>query len=258
MRWRFDPFISIEVFHQKYTKTDPDTGMPLPAPDFEMTPTKACQAEMFRLGWIFKQVTGGAKVFIEKIYEPDGVARPRHELTDTVALDFLVRINNPGLLLTTKPFAAPAGDPPPQLPVFSGRRRMLYFDNRAESSSGAGEIDLTMNGEVRVENLASLAPVPFSFPVGFPTLQQLEARQMIASGPAGTSRNYSLNAQKNTAVLDLPEGPWKVTPQSGNSEIIYLDSSLMYENFLAIIRIFKSPGLGWDAQKKYKLLFSKV
>lgn len=258
MRWRFDPFINIAVFHQKYTKVDPLTAQPFPAPDFELTPTTACRTQLQRLGWVFKQTRGEAKVYVEKIYEADGIARPRHDLKETVALDFLLRLTNPDLLRITKPFAAPAGDQPPQLPAFSGRRRILYFDNRTESSSGAIEIDLTMNGEVRVDNLASLAPVPFTFPAGFPALQQLEARQMIASGPAGTSQNYSLSAQKPVAILELPPGPWRITPQSGNSETIYLDSGLMYENFLALIRIFKTPGQGWTSLKKYKILFSKV
>lgn len=251
MRWCYDPLCSFQVIHPKQTAVDPDNFEDLPAPFFEITPAPATLFFLQRYGWVFKPAAGGGDIYLEKYYRADQTKAIRFPLDTAVAFDFLVKLQMPELLDTTKPFKE-------TFPEFSGRRQILYFDNKMELSDPAADvIQLSAQTEVSLDDFASLAPENYTFPAYYPQIEEilLEYTPAIDNNP-----KHSIKPNANSPTVqfnNIPPGAWQLSRQPENKqEILYLDSRLLGEQFLGLIRILKKPDQDWDRYRKYKLSFS--
>lgn len=261
MHWRYDPLFSISAYHTRYANPDPDTGeAPRKAPDFSLEPSSTTAARLRNMGWIFKQKTGSCTIYGEKLFEPDGTTRLRCIPAPEEGLTFLLRLNNPAILNETKPYvleSIPDLIPNNNLPGFSGRSRLLYFDNRDPTpEAGSDELNLA-DGVVDEPQLASRAPRPFDLqnaPAGVTELV------LTPLAPRSLPKTYTINLLTKSVVINLPENGYTLEYKPGTQkEILYLTSDSMPNDLLGIIRIFKPTGnTGWEPYQRYKLLFEKV
>jgi hypothetical protein len=259
MHWRFDPLFSIGVYHSKYKNADPDTGeLPRKAPDFELQPTQGTAARLARLGWVFKTQTGSCTVYGEKVFSDDGTSALRSKPANGEGLTFFLRLKNPDLLNETKPFEPelnPDGTSIP-LPSFSGRNRMLYFDNLDPNPRPDGVIWLTA-APVSKTQLGSMAPTLFAFTSKIAANTGITLT-MLAPGP-NAPQAFSLDPNTHSVGLEMPESGYKLTQVPGNqSEILFLTPEIRAPDALGIVRIFEPGGTGWEPHKRYQIIFEKA
>lgn len=260
MHWRFDPLFSLTVYHTRYTSPDPDTGeSPRRAPDFTFEPTRATAARLLRLGWVFKPQTGSFTVYGEKVFESNGTAVLRGRPAPGEGFTFLLRLNNAALLNETKPYVLdsdPVIVPNTNLPEFSGRARVLYFDNRTPTALPGGELRLTP-GTVDVQQLGSKAPAFFDFVNLKPGAAAL---QVTPLSPGGVSQNIPVPPGATSVKIDLPENGYTFAQSgAGFSETIFLSPEPMTGNTLGVVRIFEPGGGAWDDPlRRYQIIFEKV
>lgn len=259
MRWRFDPLFSIKIYHTKYTLPDPETlESPPTAKDFTLEPTQATAQQLKKLGWVFKSQPGSCKVFGEKVFDQDGNATLRSIPAIAEGFTFYLMLNNPALLNQTKPYvlqSKPVVIPNPNLPAYSGRSRLLYFDNLNPVPQSGGEFSLCA-GAVDLAQFASSAPTAFTFnkpKVGVKTLK------FKALSPLSTDTSFLINPETNSTPIELPENAYILEQNpGGHSETIVLHAELVTGNVLGIVRIFKPTNGSWEPIKRYKVNFDEV
>ncbi|MCK6692156.1 MAG: hypothetical protein L6Q97_08650 [Thermoanaerobaculia bacterium] len=260
MHWRFDPLFSLTVFHTRYTSPDPDTGeSPRRAPDFTFEPTRATAARLLRLGWVFKAQTGSFAVYGEKVFESNGTAVLRGWPALGEGFTFLLRLNNAALLNETKPYVLdsdPVVVPNPNLPEYSGRSRILYFDNRNPTALPGGELRLTP-GTVDEQQLGSKAPSAFDFVNLKPGATAL---QITPLSPGAVSHTIPVPPGAKSVKIDLPENGYTFGQNvAGFSETIFLSPESLTGNVLGVVRIFEPAGGAWDdPPRRYQIIFEKV
>lgn len=260
MHWRFDPLFSLTVYHTRYTAPDPDTGeSPRKAPDFSFEPSRATAARLLRLGWVFKPQTGSFTVYSEKVFEPNGTAVLRGRPAPGEGFTFLLRLNNPALLNETKPYVLdsdPVVVPNPNLPEYSGRSRVLYFDNRNPTTLPGGALRLTP-ATVDEQQLGSKAPTAFNFVNLKPGATTL---QVTALSPGGAAQSFPILPGTQSVEIDLPENGYTFGQTgAGFSETMFLSPEPLTGNVLGVVRIFEPAGGAWDdPPRRYQIIFEKV
>lgn len=260
MHWRFDPLFSISVYHTRYTMPDPDTNeSPRRAPDFILEPSRGTAARMFRLGWVAKKGTGSITVYGEKVFDSGGSAKLRASISKEDGLTFLLRLTNPTLLNETKPYvldSAPVVVPNTNLPEYSGRTRILYFDNLNPTPLPGDVLKLTPN-TVDEQQMGSSAPVFFDFTNIKPGATAL---QVTSLAPAGAAQTFTISPGARSIKVDLPENAYAFEQNpSGFSEKIFLSPEPVESNVIGVVRIFQPVGGAWeDFHRRYQILFEKV
>lgn len=273
MHWKFDPFFSIEILHGKYPP--PGVGQPAPpAPVFSVTPTGDTQKRLLQMGWVFKPYTdgGGGILYAEKTVAPDGTAKLRVKPAQNEGFTFVVGLNDPSLLRETKPYMRPptqaeidaepdpikknAPRPTEQFPPFSGRARVLYFNNLNATASGPDTFSLTAGSAVGFAEFASRLPTDFMFRTETSGVTKVE---MTTLAPGGTPIPFPLNTTTQSAEIKLPENGYGLAPKPvGQSETVFLTDESLPTNTLGVLRIFQPPGADWEPFRHYQIMFDKA
>ena len=286
MHWKFEPLFSIRVLHQRTLDAPPDK-----TPDFDLSPSARTAERMRSLNWMYKAQQGGGMVFAEKIIGPDGLSSFARQPVADEPFTFLLRLNNPALLNYTAPFAkkeeavAPVSGnsrvrsgstmgtaqslatvvPNNNLPLFSGRSRMLYFDNLAAVSipqpnappDAPPLLRLTAGEFAGVPEFASRGPTPFAFAPA----SGAAAVEFSPMTPAGTPIvTLDIPAQSQRFTADLADNAYRMKQVPGNqSELIYLTREQMDGSVFGVIQIFNLATLPvLNQNRHYTVVFAEA
>ncbi len=253
MHWKFDPFFSIHILHGKYPPPGLGQAAP-PAPVFSIEPTSDTKRRLLRMGWVFRPSTagGGGTLYAEKIFAIDGTAKLRVRPAQNEGFSFIIRLAEASLLNQTKPYVPT----PSNLPPFSGRARMLYFDNLNASPVSANTFSLTAGNAVDFPEFASRMPTPFTFRSASPAVTGLELKVLA---PGGSATNFPINDKTQSVEINLPENGYRFTQQpGGQSETLFLTNEVLPANTLGIVRIFQPPNTDWEPARHYQIMFDKA
>lgn len=254
MHWKFEEIFSIQVLHERYL-LDPPGDPALYAPDFTLEPSEQTRQRFRRLSWVARPQENGILVFAEKVLDKAGQSFTKAKPSDNEAFTFLLKINQPALLFDTKPFSE-GGGPNPDLPAFSGRGRIFYFDNLNTSTQPDGSLRITAGDFANTAEMASRTPLPFTF--SSPDTTQVELSSLAPGSPA--SQTFDLNSKTKSVVLDLPESAYRFVQKPANqSETIYMTTERLNGEVFGVVRIFNSAALPALGQfRRYKALFAKA
>ncbi len=272
MHWKFEPFFSIDIFHGKYPPPAVGQSAP-PAPVFSVEPTQNTRARFLRMGWTFKPFAagGGGTVHAEKVFASDGTAKLRVRPAQDEGFSFLIRLTDNALLNQTKPFMRPPtqaemdaepdplkkNNPKPNetLPPFSGRARLLYFDNLKAVQVG-GTFPLTAGNTVSIADFGSRFPTAFTFMPVQTTVTQVGIK---AYSPGSTVQNFTITSKGMGVEIKLPENGYHFMQQPSNqSETLFLSSETLPADLLGVVRIFQPPNADWEPFRRYQIMFDKV
>ncbi len=253
MHWKFDPFFSIAILRLKSLSSG--SGIPVPlAKAFWIEPTVNTQQRLTGMGWVFKPYPtgGGGKVYAEKIIDADGNAALRSKPAPEEGLTFLLRLSDTSLLKETAPYDALNAD----LPLFSGRARLLYFDNLNVVADSFDTYQLSKNNSVETDDFGSRNPTQFMFRAGG---TQTNTVLMNLLAPNGSASKFDVNPKTKSIEIKLPENGYQLTQQpSGKTETLYLTDETLPVNTIGVLRIFKPPGADWEPNKQYRITFREV
>jgi len=249
MHWRFDPLFSIKIVHSKNPLVN--------AEDFDLEPTQGTAQRLKALNWICKSQAGYCTVYGQKVFEANGDAVLRGQASNDESFTFFLNLNNPEILNLTKPYVLssnPVIVPNPNLPAFSGRTRLLYFDNLNPVPLSGAELSLS-TGEVDIDQFASSAPTVFDFDQAKPGVNSLK---FTALTPSSTITQINLHPQLHNAQVELEENTYRVDQiPGGPSETMVLMRENVHGNVLGMIRIFPSA-TGWEPVRRFRIDFEKV
>jgi len=253
MHWKFDPFFSIEILHGKYPPPGPGKPAP-PAPEFLVEPTGETQNRLLRMGWVFKSYTsgGGGILYAEKVVDPNGTAKLRVSPAQNEGFTFLVRLTDPSVLNATKPYSTT----PSVLPPFSGRARLLYFDNLNAEALNSDTYSLPVNVAVGAADFGSRMPKRFTFRPAQAGVNQIE---MLELAPGGDTNDFPIATQNTSVEIVLSENGFTFKQQPlGLSETLFLTDETLPSNTLGVVRIFQPPGANWEPFRRYQIMFEKA
>jgi len=253
MHWKFDPFFSIAILRLKSPSSGSVSPVPL-AKAFWIEPTANTQQRLLDMGWVFKPYPtgGGGRVYAEKTVDPDGNAALRSKPAPEEGLTFLLQLSDATLLKHTAPFDAKNAD----LPSFSGRARLLYFDNLHAVADNFGAYQLSKINAVEAGDLGSRVPAHFMYR---PSENQTLKVEMNPLAPNGIPYSFNVNPKTETVEIQLPENGYQLTQKpSGKTETLYLTDETLPVNTIGVLRIFKPPGADWEPNKQYRITFREV
>ena len=224
-------------------------------------------------------------VFAEKTIGPDGQSTFARKPGADEPFTFLLRLNNPALMNYTVPFAKKAGVTQPSgnmrvrggavaevgqdsaiipnndLPSFSGRGRLLYFDNLLAVSipqpNAPPLLRITAGDFVGLPELASRGPTPFNFaPVKGSTA--VEFSPLVPSGTPVVM--LDIPAQSQSFVAKVPDNAYRMKQMPGNqSELIFLTDEQLDSSVFGIVRIFNLSALPvLDQNRRYTVVFAEA
>ena len=260
MHWRFDPLFSIEVHHSKYdvTSSEAEDGFRPPVDSFALEATRATAARLRAMGWIFKARPGACTVFGEKVFDAGGTPHLRAWPAPDEGLSFWLRLKDATLLNETKPYvlaSKPQLVPNENLPAFSGRSRMLYFDSHETYAAAEGQLHL---GAARVgsSSLASIAPPAFSLRLAHDEVRQVTLTPLRT---AGESFGFSVPSGARAVSIELPEAAYRLEQQpGGQAETIVLNAEQPTGNVLGMVRIFAAEDGAWEPVRRYIISFERA
>ncbi|MBC7775226.1 MAG: hypothetical protein H7246_07295 [Phycisphaerae bacterium] len=250
MHWKFDPFFSLEILHGKYPPPGPGKPAP-PAPEFSVGPTSETQKRLLRMGWVFRPYItgGGGTVYAEKIVAPNGTAKLRVSPALNEGFTFLIRLPDLSFLNVTKPYSII----PSVLPPFSGRARLIYFDNLNAVALNTDTFSLPAGIAVGEDDFGSRMPSRFTFR---PTQAGVSQIEMIEHAPAGSTKNFPIVSQSKSVEIVLPENGYTLKQQpSGSSEMIFLTDETLPSDSIGVVRIFQPSGADWEPFRRYQIMF---
>ena len=253
MHWKFDPFFTIDILHGKYPPPAAGQADP-PVPSFSVEPTGETRRRLLRMGWVFRPYTGGGggALYAEKMIAPDGTAKLRARPAPDEGFTFIIRLADAALLNQTKPYAKV----PSTLPAFSGRSRLLYFNNLNAVSTGTDQFSLSAGSAVGLPEFGSRMPTVFIFQATSSSVTQVKMDALI---PGGTSQSFPVNSKTRSAAINLPENGYRLTQQPGGAaETLFLTNTALPANSLGVLRIFQPPGADWEPFRRYQILFDKA
>jgi hypothetical protein len=304
MHWKFESLFSIRVQHQSTLNAPPGTTS-----DFDLMPSASTAERMRRLNWVFKAQPDGGLILGEKVISADGSEDFVRQPAADEPFTFLLRLNNPALLLRTAPFAvkneaataapsaaaaaatfrpgaraqslrtgsvsetAPsvavasasvpaAGDP---LPAFSGRGRLLYFDNLAAVAipqpnappDALPLLRLTAGDFAGLPEFASRGPTPFAYalPAG---ASSVEFEPLVPSGAPTVT--LSPPPTSRAIRVELPDNAYRMRPLPGTqTEVIYLTGEQLDASVFGLVRIFNTAQLPvLEQNRRYTVVFAEA
>ena len=249
MHWRFDPLFSIKIVHSKDASKK--------AVDFSLEPTQSTVQRMKTLNWVYRSQPGFCTVYGEKLFDTEGNTSLRVEPKAHESLAFFLRLNNSAILNSTKPYVL-ASKPdviPNALPAFSGRSRLLYFDNLSPLSVSGGEFSIS-SGLVELTHFASVEPTLFMFDKAKNGVKKIKFTSIT---PQEVVTQFDLHPQTHTTEVRLPENSYRLEQiPDGPSETLVILSENVVGNTLGLIRIFKPNTGDWEPQRRYRIEFGEV
>jgi hypothetical protein len=248
MHWRFDPIFFIRVTHDKYVpEDDPKAGS-----YFWIEPDNETKHLMTSLNWLFKPVPNGAFISVKKNISSDGSEKVLGKLRKTTPFTFLLHLNSPEILLHTPPYDQ--GSSP--LPAFSGRARVMYFDNLDDLNQPDRTV-LSKLEKVGKEDLASIAPNKFRLQAGDINTSQIDFTEIVPGGSLVQTVNFS--PEQRSALVELPSSPFRLNYTPPNrTEYLYTDKNLLGNNAVGVIRIYKDELMDYNTPVNYTIRFSTV
>lgn len=303
MHWKFEPLFSIRVQHQSTLNAPPGATS-----DFDLMPSASTAERMRRLNWVFKAQPDGGLILGEKVIGADGSEDFVRQAAADEPFTFLLRLNNPALLLRTAPFAAQteaaasapsvaaaatfrpgaraqslragsvsetaasvavasasvpaAGDP---LPAFSGRGRLLYFNNLAAVAIPQPNappdapllLRLTAGDFVGLPEFASRGPTPFAYSLPAGT-SSVEFVPLVPSGAPAVILSPPPTSRAIRA--ELSDNAYRMRQVPGNqTEVIYLTGEQLDASVFGIVRIFNTAQLPVLAKnRRYTVVFAEA
>lgn len=263
MHWKFEEILSISVFHQDTEESPPLDFMGY-IPEFTLIPSAKTRSRFGRLGWYAKPFKGGLTVFAEKIVRADGTAFLKGKAKQNEAFEFFLKLTRPDILNKTAPFVKKENNkaiPNDDLPAFSGKNRLLYFDNL--NAENIGTLDkpvyrLTLGDYANLAELGSRATTPFVFPLESGNTSNVTATA-INPGAVEDPKSFGPKAGAKAVVLDLEENAWTINQEpSGTSEVLYLTRKAIPSDVFGVIRIFNTEAIPLTAFRRFKALFARA
>lgn len=247
MHNRYDTLFSLEILHAKFPPPSAGAAMPV-VPDFGFEPTAATRQLMRQNGIGLKSGPGRCTVFIEKSAKPDGSFVARSKTAASMALNFFLRQTNGALIAATKPFSLPAG----QLPAFSGRKRVLYFNNTKEFAR-PGDVFWLTDGAVGAASFASAAPDIFDFKTKNGSVTGVEAK---AFAPGSKAVPFDAGAAQ-TAAMSLPENGYQVVQKPGSDppETLFFSPDALPEGTVGVVQLFPFQAGSSPPPRRYQIFF---
>jgi len=155
--------------------------------------------------------------------------------------------------------AAPAVNDP--LPAFSGRGRLLYFDNLSAVAipqpNAPPLLPLTAGDFVGLPEFASRGPTPFAYtlPAGG------TAVEFVPLVPGGASAVAFSPLPSSRAIrAELPDNAYRMRQVPGNhTEVIYLTGEHLDASVFGIVRIFNTAQLPvLEQNRRYSVVFAEA
>lgn len=249
MHNRFDILFSLEILHAKYPPPSPGAAMPV-APDFGFEPTSATRAVMRQNGIGLKSGPGRCTVFIEKSAKPDGINfSPRAKTAASMGLNFFLRHKNGALISVTKPFNTLPAD----LPLFSGQKRVLYFNNKSEFAQLPVDTYSLTNLAVDKNSFASAAPDVFDFKTKNALATAVEAK---AFAPGATLVSFAIGPSRS-AQVHLPENGYEIAQKStaAATETIFFSPDALPEGTVGVVQVFPFQSGSSPPLRRYQIYF---
>lgn len=254
--WQYDILFAFQVSH-------PDDGA---AQGFSIRPTFACTQQLAKLGLIFKPMTNGGAVIVEKKVpeNPADSPEPIRKIKGLAQFSFLLYLNNPALLKDTIPFHLSS------FPPYVGRSRILYFDNLDENNLIDQNLDhppqMTLStmdfavyemgteGAVGEKDLGSLGLNQFEYYANPLQTNTFQVTPILPNG--GTTETWPINNNNKRVALKLAEGPYTI--KQSEEEVFYAASSLLFDGPFGLIHIFKDEQVDYNTTIRYDIIFEKV
>lgn len=253
MHWKFEEMLSVSVLHQRYVERPPvDPGGY--QPEFALAPSPETRQRFQRLGWLSKSMANGILVFAEKTVRQDGTEFIKGSPEPLEFFTFYLKLNQPSLLNETRPFANP--------PKYSGRSRLLYFDNLNPTligpPNGPQLIRLTAETYVGLPEFGSRGLTPFRFATSASTVTNVTATAISPAVPPA-SESFNVKEGARTVELDLPEDAWRVKEEpAGEPEILYLSQKPLPPDVFGLIRIYNTEALPLNQYRRFQALFARA
>jgi len=250
MHWRFDKIFSIQFFHQK-TMESPLLNADLKRTQFSIIPTESTREKLRRMGWIFRSANDGIQVFGEKTIDPKGNAELRSNLASNDVFTFLLLLDDVSLLNYTHPFKS-------DLPPFSGRTRLLYFDNLTTTPPTGDNLRLTGDEFIHSTDLASGGPTSFQYLAPLAQITSVELQAITPENPP--AKSFSIKPPARAVGLEVAEGAYRMTPKpGGTAETLFLTPERLTGKTIGCIRIFNTSALPMsDTFRKYLAVFASA
>jgi hypothetical protein len=260
MHWKFERMFTIKVMHEGLPTQPKDEATTVPA--FTLKPTTASLQRMKKLNWVARPIWNGLVVFAERNVRTDGTPMPPHKPSADEHLAFTIELNTPGLLKKTKPYmkiAVPGPVPNDQLPNFSGRGRLLYFNNLNAVPLSTDTFRITQEDFVAEPEFASRAPTSFDFTAAQVGVATVEAKALLPNPPPVQSFAFKPAASKTQ--VELANNAYEMVQKPSapeKREIMYLTNETLPEKTLGIVSIFDIASAPIDQNKTFQLAFAKI
>ncbi len=242
--WKYDILFALRVIH------------PLGPDFFILQPAEDGVAAMLNHGLLFKPSPSSALVVAEKKVMPDGSKKVLRRIARAQSFTFLLRAKNKATLSHLKPFDSAT-------PSLLGQPQVLYFDNlNAALLPDQGLTNdnglLVMSFTAGAQHRAARIPERFHYapPVGVNAVQVTPHRP----GSPPTTLTFDTSDKKKLPLLiDLQPGTYRFAHVgSPHTELAIADTSLLFEDVVAVIRIFKDENTDYDTAIRYDLTLEPV
>lgn len=264
--WKYDLLFTFQLF--------PEGGA---EPLFAVIPTTDCVQTLRRYGLIFKPLSPGAAIIAEKRFQPDGSKATLRPIRSLTSFSFILQLKEAALLNQVAPYVMRNGSGeiiPVELPSFSGRSRILYFNNLSASGQIDSDLEfipppedvdfdlssrkLSIQDMVSADDLASLAPNVFSLTEDPARVSLLQLQSIRPDGD--TMLTEPITAQKRRVEVDVPSGAYRLirTGPGGGEERIYAGSQLLGGAVFGLIEIFKDDSINYGSVINYQIEFEKI
>ncbi len=245
INWKYDILFALRILH------------PLEPDFFTLQPTDDGTLALRNHGLLFKAYPSSAVAIAEKKVLPDGTKTIVRKLNRVQAFTFLLKAKNKVALGNLKPFNATT-------PSLLSQPQTLYFDNlNAALAPDQGLVNdngiLALTFTAAAQHRAARLPerLIYAPPAGVTAVQVTPRRP----GPPATSLVFDASDKKKLPLLiELPAGVYRfahvgVPP---GEQLAIADTALLYEDVVAVIRIFKDQNTDYDTPIRYDLRFEPV
>ena len=177
-----------------------------------------------------------------------GTFSARSKTDASLGLNFFLRQKNGALIAETEPFNLPVA----QLPVFSGQKRLLYFNSKNEAVGQGGSFWLTAV-PVGKESFGSIAPASFDFKTKSGTVTAIEAKSLA---PGSKVVSFAVNAARTVSV-GLPENGYQIVQKPGSDppETIFFSPDALPNRAIGVIQVFPFQAGSSPPPKRYQIFF---
>jgi hypothetical protein len=253
--WKYQPLFTINV-----------VPAVLQDRSFRVEPSNECLALLRAAGFSFRPIENGTAVCFEKRILPDGIIKTINRVQKTIGFTFLLKCNNLELFKQTTPQLSG------NLPAFSGKQRILYFDNLSAGNTidrnlthqtPVPSIDykfatmpLSIRDRVSIDDLASTFANKFQLTVDENVVQiALEPIMPNAAAP----QVFPSNDENRKVSLTLGSGGYylnRVLSTTGDvREVVVIGNDLLTPDVVGVLQIFKDVQVDYGVSIQYDIIF---